>query len=127
LPPAQKFLGVSVQLQGAGRTDAGVHALAQTAHLESSRKINRKLCASESMTTAGTASILLVENAPSLFQRPPSRCQRSYRLSYCQKTAPPWQTLCLVGQRQSQHQQNATGADFVSVPFTIFASFADKG
>ena len=36
---AQKFLGVPVQLQGAGRTDAGVHALAQTAHLESSKKV----------------------------------------------------------------------------------------
>ena len=37
---AQKFTGAPVKVQGAGRTDAGVHALAQTAHLESSQKFN---------------------------------------------------------------------------------------
>jgi tRNA pseudouridine38-40 synthase len=37
---AQKFLGIPVEIQGAGRTDAGVHALAQVAHLESSQKVN---------------------------------------------------------------------------------------
>jgi tRNA pseudouridine38-40 synthase len=37
---AQNFLGTPVDIQGAGRTDAGVHALAQVAHLEASPKIN---------------------------------------------------------------------------------------
>ncbi|MFO7568398.1 MAG: tRNA pseudouridine(38-40) synthase TruA [Smithellaceae bacterium] len=37
---AAKFLGAPAEVQGAGRTDAGVHALGQTAHLESARKIN---------------------------------------------------------------------------------------
>ena len=37
---AQNILGKPMDIQGAGRTDAGVHALAQIAHLETSRKID---------------------------------------------------------------------------------------
>ena len=37
---AEKLLGTAVNIQGAGRTDAGVHALHQVAHLECGRKIN---------------------------------------------------------------------------------------
>ena len=37
---AEKIFGAPVELQGAGRTDAGVHALAQVAHLACDRKVN---------------------------------------------------------------------------------------
>lgn len=37
---ARKILGDPVEIQGAGRTDAGVHALAQTAHLECSSVVD---------------------------------------------------------------------------------------
>jgi tRNA pseudouridine38-40 synthase len=37
---AETIFGNSIELQGAGRTDAGVHALAQVAHLAAARKIN---------------------------------------------------------------------------------------
>jgi len=37
---ARRALGVKVDIQGSGRTDAGVHALAQAAHLEAPRKLN---------------------------------------------------------------------------------------
>ncbi|MBN1497711.1 MAG: tRNA pseudouridine(38-40) synthase TruA [Spirochaetes bacterium] len=37
---AERFLGAPADIQGAGRTDAGVHALGQTAHLETSREID---------------------------------------------------------------------------------------
>lgn len=37
---ANKFMNTSIDIQGAGRTDAGVHALGQTAHLECAHKID---------------------------------------------------------------------------------------
>jgi tRNA pseudouridine38-40 synthase len=37
---AERVLGHKVDIQGSGRTDAGVHALAQAAHLEAPRKLN---------------------------------------------------------------------------------------
>ena len=37
---AGRVLGSKVDIQGAGRTDAGVHALGQVAHLEVSRRLN---------------------------------------------------------------------------------------
>ena len=76
---AQKFLGVPVQLQGAGRTDAGVHALAQTAHLESSKKINPEtLRIGINYNLPASINVLLVENAPPLFHARHHALSRSY-------------------------------------------------
>ena len=36
---AQEIFGQAVDIQGAGRTDAGVHALGQVAHLETARTL----------------------------------------------------------------------------------------
>ena len=44
LQAATRLTGATVDIQGAGRTDAGVHALAQVAHLETGKQIEpRKL------------------------------------------------------------------------------------
>jgi tRNA pseudouridine38-40 synthase len=76
---AQKFLGGPVQLQGAGRTDAGVHALAQTAHLESSKKINTEtLRIGINGNLPASINILQVENAPPLFHARHHAVSRSY-------------------------------------------------
>ena len=76
---AEKFLGVPVQLQGAGRTDAGVHALAQTAHLESSKKINTEtLRIGINDNLPASINVLQVENAPALFHARHHAISRSY-------------------------------------------------
>lgn len=40
LNAAEKLFGAKVDIQGAGRTDAGVHAIAQVAHIETPRKLS---------------------------------------------------------------------------------------
>ncbi len=43
LDAAKKILGHNIELQGAGRTDAGVHALAQVAHISADRKMRPQI------------------------------------------------------------------------------------
>ena len=48
---AAQITGAGVDIQGAGRTDAGVHALAQVAHLETKKKMEpRKIMEAVSYT-----------------------------------------------------------------------------
>ncbi len=64
---AEEFLGVAVEIQGAGRTDSGVHALAQVAHIkvrstpnchpeEFRRELNDRLPADVSVLTLEEAT-----------------------------------------------------------------------
>ena len=76
---AQNFLDVPVEIQGAGRTDAGVHALAQVAHLESSRKINPEtLRIGLNDNLPSSINILQVENAQPRFHARHHAVSRSY-------------------------------------------------
>ena len=76
---AQKFLGAPVDIQGAGRTDAGVHALAQTAHLESSRLVDPEaLRAGINDNLPETINILSIENAAPRFHARHHAVSRSY-------------------------------------------------
>jgi tRNA pseudouridine38-40 synthase len=76
---AQNFLGASAEIQGAGRTDAGVHALAQVAHLESSRKINPEtLRIGLNDNLPASINILQVENARPRFHARHHATSRSY-------------------------------------------------
>ena len=75
---AQNFLGVPVKIQGAGRTDAGVHALAQTAHLESSRNVHPEACDRINDNLPSSINILHVENALPLFHARHHALSRSY-------------------------------------------------
>ena len=76
---AQDFLGAPVDIQGAGRTDAGVHALAQVAHLESPRKIHPEtLRIGLNDNLPSSINILRVENAPPRFHARHHAVARSY-------------------------------------------------
>ncbi|MGV8057927.1 MAG: tRNA pseudouridine(38-40) synthase TruA [Smithellaceae bacterium] len=76
---AQNFLDSPVEIQGAGRTDAGVHALAQVAHLESSKKINPEtLRIGLNDNLPASINVLHVENAPARFHARHSAVSRSY-------------------------------------------------
>jgi tRNA pseudouridine38-40 synthase len=76
---AEKFLSVPIKVQGAGRTDAGVHALEQTAHLETSKKVHPeslRMGINDNLPTS--VNILKVENAPELFHARHHAVSRSY-------------------------------------------------
>lgn len=76
---AQKLLGATVDIQGAGRTDAGVHALAQVAHLESPKKINPDMLRiGLNDNLPASINILHVENAPPRFHARHHAVSRSY-------------------------------------------------
>ncbi len=76
---AQQFLGVPVDIQGAGRTDAGVHALAQTAHLESSLIVDPEtLRDGINNNLPETINILSIENAEPRFHARHHAVSRSY-------------------------------------------------
>jgi tRNA pseudouridine38-40 synthase len=76
---AQNILGKTVDIQGAGRTDAGVHALAQVAHLETSQKINPDdLRMDLNDNLPASINILQVENAAPRFHARHHAVSRSY-------------------------------------------------
>lgn len=76
---AEKFLDASVKVQGAGRTDAGVHALGQVAHLESPRKVHpESLRMGMNDILPASVNVLKVENAPALFHARHHAVSRSY-------------------------------------------------
>ncbi len=76
---AENFLGSPVKVQGAGRTDAGVHALAQVAHLESLKKVHpESLRIGINDNLPSSVNVLKVENAPGLFHARHHAVSRSY-------------------------------------------------
>ncbi|MDI6741149.1 MAG: tRNA pseudouridine(38-40) synthase TruA [Smithella sp.] len=76
---AENFLGAPVNVQGAGRTDAGVHALGQVAHLETSKKVHPdSLRMGINDNLPASVNILKVENAQPLFHARHHAVSRSY-------------------------------------------------
>ncbi|HBI48054.1 MAG TPA: tRNA pseudouridine(38-40) synthase TruA [Smithella sp.] len=123
---AQKFLGGPVQLQGAGRTDAGVHALAQTAHLESSKKINTEtLRIGINDNLPASINILQVENAPPLFHARHHAVSRSY-LYLIAKRRTAFGKRYVWWIKDNLHIDKMQQALNLFQGFHDFASFADK-
>jgi tRNA pseudouridine38-40 synthase len=123
---ARKFLASPVEIQGAGRTDAGVHALAQVAHLESSQKINPEtLRIGLNDNLPANINILNVENAPPRFHaRHHATCRSYLYLIAKRRTAFGKRYVWWIKDRLDIKRMRQTLAVFAG--FHDFASFADK-
>jgi len=123
---AQKFLGMPAEIQGAGRTDAGVHALGQVAHLECDRKLNCETLriGINDLLPAGI-NILSLENAHPRFHARHSAVSRSYLyLIASRRTAFGKKYVWWV--KDKLHVGRMRQALVVFEGFHDFASFADK-
>ena len=76
---AQQLLGREVDIQGAGRTDAGVHALAQVAHLETGKPMPpRKLMEGLNDRLPSNINVLRVEKVHDQFHARHHAVARTY-------------------------------------------------
>ncbi len=79
---AEQFLTVPVDIQGSGRTDAGVHALAQVAHLRANPRHPphpAELLAALNSNLPADVAVLSVERAAPRFHARHDALSRSYR------------------------------------------------
>lgn len=76
---ARDLFGAEVDIQGAGRTDAGVHALAQVAHLDAPRRLApQRILQGLNDLLPAPINVLAVEEAPAGFHARHSAQARSY-------------------------------------------------
>jgi tRNA pseudouridine38-40 synthase len=78
---AEDYFGTEVDLQGSGRTDAGVHALAQAAHLRVKQKVSRHpadILRALNSRLPGSISILDVSAASNSFHARHDAVARTY-------------------------------------------------
>ena len=87
----EKFCGERVAVHGAGRTDAGVHALAQCAHVDLAREAPTETIRSalNHHLRPATVSVLLVEEAAPDFDARRSAIGRVYRYRILNRRPPP--------------------------------------
>jgi tRNA pseudouridine38-40 synthase len=86
-----RFCGTPVPVYGAGRTDAGVHALGQTAHLDLPRVVSPEVVRSavNHHLRPAAISVLSVEPALENFDARLSASCRVYRYRIANRRAPP--------------------------------------
>jgi len=85
------YCGARVTVYGAGRTDAGVHALAQIAHIDLPREASPETIrgALNFHLRPHAISVLVVEPAPDNFHARMSARERVYRYRILNRRAPP--------------------------------------
>jgi tRNA pseudouridine38-40 synthase len=85
------FCGESITVHGAGRTDAGVHALGQTAHLDLTRAVLPEVLRSalNHHLRPAAITVLAAEAAPDAFDARLSATGRVYRYRILNRRAPP--------------------------------------
>ena len=123
---AMTVTGGAVDIQGAGRTDAGVHALAQAAHLETKKKMEpRSIMEGMNDILPAGINIMGVERVSSRFHARHHAQSRSYvyliskRRTAFGKRYVWWIRDRLDGEAMAEAAQVFQG-------FHDFASFADK-
>jgi len=123
---AAQLTGTDVDIQGAGRTDAGVHALAQVAHLETKKKMEpRSIMEGMNDILPAGINIMGVERVSSRFHARHHAQSRSYvyliskRRTAFGKRYVWWIKDRLDGEAMAKAAQVFQG-------FHDFASFADK-
>jgi len=123
---AQTFLDAPVKIQGAGRTDAGVHALEQVAHLESAKKVHpESLRMGINDNLPASVNVLKVENASASFHARHHAVSRSYLyLISRRRTAFGKRYVWWIKDRIDINKMNQALDVFQG--FHDFASFADK-
>jgi len=87
----ERFCGEAVRVHGAGRTDAGVHALAQVAHLDLAHETDPDEIrgARNHHVRPHAVSVLAVEPVPPSFNARTSARSRHYRYRILNRRAPP--------------------------------------
>lgn len=123
---AETFLDAPVTVQGAGRTDAGVHALEQVAHLESPKKVHPdSLRMGINDNLPASVNVLNVENVPSPFHARHHAVSRSYLyLISRRRTAFGKRYVWWIKDKLDVSKMKQTLDVFQG--FHDFASFADK-
>ena len=123
---ARELFGGEVDLQGAGRTDAGVHALAQVAHLNAPHRLPlQKILHGLNDLLPAPVNILKVEEAPGAFHARHSARGKSYiYLISRSRTAFGKRYVWWVRDNLDIGRMRAAAGIFRG--FHDFASFADK-
>ena len=87
----KRFCGETRVLQGAGRTDAGVHALGQVAHLDLEKEVSgdQLRAAVNHHLRPAPIAVLLAERVPEDFHARFSAVSRSYLYRILNRRAPP--------------------------------------
>ena len=123
---AEQLFGGAVEVQGAGRTDAGVHALAQVAHLEAAETLApRKILEGLNDRLPSNINVLSVEKAPARFHARHHALARTYLylISTC-RTAFGKRYVWWV--RDALNVERMQTACRLFEGFHDFASFADR-
>jgi len=123
---AEKYLGSRAEIQGAGRTDAGVHALGQVAHLETAKQIDaERLRFGLNDNLPAGINILHVQQANPRFHARHHAKSRSYLyLIARRRTALAKRYVWWIKDILDVKKMQRALAHFAG--FHDFASFADK-
>jgi len=123
---AEKLFGESVEIQGAGRTDAGVHALGQVAHLGTAKSMPpRKIMEGLNDLLPSNINILSIEEVPISFHARHYAVMRSY-LYIISKHRTAFGKRYVWWVRDALDIDKMRSACSLFEGFHDFASFADK-